>query len=277
MREFSSGNKRSKNKEPARCFQFGNNWRRFLSTIDESKVIKAERSLKDLFGWNHLKEKTFLDIGSGSGLFSLAAIRLGAQEVYSFDADPFSVNCTRELKKKYYPDAKNWSIREGNILDPLFLKTLGKWDIVYAWGVLHHTGNMRQAFENVVPLVAESGQLMVSIYNHQKWVSRYWTVIKKLFNKNLMVRWLIILGHAPYLFLGRLIVRSLTGRLSLERGMSLWRDMLDWLGGFPFETAKPEQVFEFFQKQGFQLTGLRTVGGKQGCNEFVFTKNLPQL
>lgn len=58
-----------------------------------------------------------------------------------------------------------------------------------------------------------------------------------------------------------------------NRGMSAWRDIVDWAGGYPFEVAKPEEVFDFFQAKGFSLKKLKTCAGGLGCNEFVFVKN----
>jgi len=113
-------NKSSKNRHSLQYFQFGKNWKRFLSNLSERQIIEAEISLKNILGWNDLNGKTFLDVGSGSGLFSLAAVRLGAQEVLSIEADPICVACTRDLKKKYYPDAKKWRIGEGSVLNPFF-------------------------------------------------------------------------------------------------------------------------------------------------------------
>jgi 2-polyprenyl-6-hydroxyphenyl methylase/3-demethylubiquinone-9 3-methyltransferase len=52
--------------------------------------------------------------------------------------------------------------------------------------------------------------------------------------------------------------------------MDRWHDFLDWVGGYPFEVATPEQVFEFCAARGFELRKLATAGGSHGCNEFVF-------
>lgn len=106
-----------------------------------------------------LEDKTFLDIGSGSGLFSLAAVRLGARQIHSFDYDLQSVACSRELKRRYFPQKNDWSIEQGDVLDKDYLNSLGQWDIVYSWGVLHHTGNMWQALGNIVQLVKKGGNL----------------------------------------------------------------------------------------------------------------------
>jgi 2-polyprenyl-6-hydroxyphenyl methylase/3-demethylubiquinone-9 3-methyltransferase len=237
-------------------FAFGVNWSRFLDTITDERIKGAEKALKDMLQIVNLTEKNFLDIGSGSGLSSLAARRLGAR-VHSFDFDPMSVSCTKELRKRYCPTDSNWIVDKGSVLDTGYLKSLGQFDIVYSWGVLHHTGAMWQALENVCSLVRPGGQLFLAIYNDQRWISSYF-------------RLLVICLHLPYLYALRLLYRILTKRRELDRGMSLWHDMLDWLGGYPFEVARPEEVFDFFLDRGFILTKLKTCGARHGCNEFVF-------
>ena len=120
-------------------FEFGKNWTRFLKGLGDERIAIAQRSLVDFLGEERLDGKTFLDVGSGSGLFSLAARRLGAN-VRSFDFDPSSVACTRELKRRYFPNDPYWIVEEESILDRGFIDQLGTYDIVYSWGVLHHTG-----------------------------------------------------------------------------------------------------------------------------------------
>lgn len=137
-------------------FGFGENWQRFLYLLNAERIALAEKSLCDMLGVTDLHGRSFLDVGSGSGLFSLAARRLGAR-VHSFDYDPQSVACTAELKHRYFPDDADWSVESGSVLDSAYLQTLGQWDVVYSWGVLHHTGAMRQALDNVAPLVRAGG------------------------------------------------------------------------------------------------------------------------
>jgi 2-polyprenyl-6-hydroxyphenyl methylase/3-demethylubiquinone-9 3-methyltransferase len=252
-------------------FEFGENWRRFLSVLDEERIAGAERSLKAMLGSFDLRGKTFLDVGSGSGLSSLVARRLGAR-VRSFDYDPSSVACTAELKSRYFPSDPDWTVEAGSALDREYLAGLGTFDCVYSWGVLHHTGSMWQALENVMPLVRPGGLLFIAIYNDQGWISRYWLGVKRVYNTGPVGRAATVAAHFPYHYLLRYAVRAATGRLPLERGMSLWHDMLDWLGGFPFEVAKPEAIFRVFRDRGFVLENLSTCRGRMGCNEFVFRK-----
>ena len=113
-------------------FQFGRNWKRFLTNLNEERIKEAECSLKRMLEVKNLIGKTFLDVGSGSGLFSLAAKNLGA-DVVSFDYDEASVWCTSELKNRYYKSDGTWKVIHGSILDIKFLETLGKFDYVYSW------------------------------------------------------------------------------------------------------------------------------------------------
>lgn len=249
-------------------FEFGANWSRFLTVLDDSRVSAAEESLKQMLRVDTLSGKRFLDAGSGSGLFSLAARRLGAQ-VRSFDYDPQSVACTRELKRRYFPDDDSWIVEEASVLDTGYLRGIGRFDIVYSWGVLHHTGSMWRALENIAESVAAGGALFIALYNDQGWLSKYWSAVKRQYNQRPSVRPLLTVVHAPYLLGARLIARALTGRLREQRGMSLWYDMFDWLGGWPFEVSRPGEVVEFLRARDFTQRTVKTVGRREGCNEFV--------
>ena len=142
--------------EAGKRFDFGANWTRFLAVIDDDRIAQAESSLKQMLRIERLDGQRFLDIGSGSGLFSLAARRLGAS-VHSFDLDPQSVACTQELKRRYCPEDSEWHIERGSALDRDYLEGLGQFDIVYSWGVLHHTGAMWLALEHAIGRVRPAG------------------------------------------------------------------------------------------------------------------------
>jgi len=266
-------------------FAFGKNWQRFLSVLNEERISSAVKSLKDMVMLDDFKGKTFLDIGSGSGLFSLAAMRLGAERVHSFDSDPQAVACSLELKRRYCLNTSNWTIEEGNVLDTGYLASLGQWNIVYAWGVLHHTGAMRKALENVIALVKNDGYLFIAIYNDQGGASRRWLKVKKIYNT--VPKWARLFIVIPIMLFFEskyAIIHMIRSRdpfkewrvKSQSRGMSKFYDWVDWIGGYPFEVAKPEEIFDFCHSRGFMMERIKTCGGSYGCNEFVF-KNIGSL
>jgi len=262
-------------------FEFGANWQRFIGQLDERRIALAEGSLCNRLGLTDLKGQRFLDVGSGSGLFSLAARRLGAT-VHSFDYDPQSVACTRELQRRFFPGDPLWSVETGSVLDADYLNSLGKWDIVYSWGVLHHTGDQWRALGNVQKLVADRGRLFIALYNDQGWGSRAWARIKATYCAAPRPLKPLIVGLAMIRLWGPTTLRDLMSgrpgatwrayRESNERGMTPLRDVIDWVGGYPFEVSRPEEVFEFLHRGDFQLDRLKTCGGGHGCNEFVFVK-----
>ncbi|MEX0678031.1 MAG: methyltransferase [Pirellulales bacterium] len=262
-------------------FEFGANWRRFLDRVSPHRIETARRSLATMLDVETLAGVSFLDVGSGSGLFSLAARRLGAR-VRSFDYDPQSVAATRALKERFFAGDPEWTIEDGSVLDRAYLEALGSFDVVYAWGVLHHTGALWQAMDNAAISVAPGGRLFVAIYNHQRIWTPVHTALKRAYARAPRpARWMLAGSSIAY-YVSRGLVKDLVllrnplaryrNYDDRSRGMSWWHDQLDWIGGYPFETATPEAVFAFYHKRGFALVRMTTCGGDRGCNQFVFRR-----
>ena len=264
-------------------FAFGENWARYLGILDEARIGEAQESLRQMLEAEDLAGKSFLDIGSGSGLFSLAARRLGAR-VHSLDYDPQSVACTAELKRRYFPNDPDWIVEEGSALDRDYLASLGRFDVVYSWGVLHHTGKMWDALGAAMMPVAQGGKLFIAIYNDTGKETIRWRRIKRIYNalpaplKTPFILMLIApaqikeVSTALAKFRFRTYLDSWT-RYESQRGMSRWRDIVDWIGGYPYEAAKVEEIFDFYRARGCTMTRLKCDSYRLGPNEFVFLKD----
>jgi SAM-dependent methyltransferase len=258
-------------------FAFGKNWQSFRAgALDDDRVLRARRSLVELIG--PVAGRTFLDVGSGSGLMSLAALREGAARVTSFDADPDSVACTAALRDAAAPEERaRWEVLAGSVLDEAFVRSLDPHDVVYAWGVLHHTGDLWRALEHA--LVPARELLAIAIYNRVP-SSPAWRSIKRAYSAGGRVRRGAMLGA----YLAWRASVALAARRSLlrevreyrsARGMSYLHDAVDWLGGYPYEFASAEEVEAFVVARGFRPTKVLRAGG-WGNNELVFRRAGPQ-
>lgn len=264
-------------REDAR-FAFGENWSRFSAGVTETVIANSVASMRDTLG--DLTGKSFLDIGCGSGIHSVAALRLGARRVRGFDYDPASEQCAQALLQRFSPDS-TWIIEQGSALDESYLRSLGEFDVVYAWGVLHHTGDLWKALQLV--MIPAREKLVLAIYHDQGWQSRAWRSLKRRYvhsgpvgRKALEVLTFFILwGGSLAYYTAKLrpwVTISKWRNYREKRGMSAWTDLVDWAGGYPFEFAKPEAVIDFVTSRGFKLERIRLCGNRPGINEFVFSR-----
>ena len=260
-------------------FPFGANWRDFVQQIGTEQIAEAVRSLQQFLELETLNGRTFLDVGCGSGLFSLAARRLGAQ-VTAFDYDADSVTSTRILRERFAYDEALWRIEQGSVLDRHYIAQLGPHDVVYAWGVLHHTGALCRALYNVHLAVKPGGRLYLAIYHHQGIISEFWRLVKRLYCRGPVGRIAMVSLFYPAFFIGGLLIdlihwrdpRARFREHKRHRGMSLLHDWKDWLGGFPYEPMRPEAVISFYENLGYRLRQSAPPPIGFGNNQFVFEK-----
>jgi predicted RNA methylase len=258
-------------------FAFGKNWASYAARIDEARIEEVKRGLLKLIPAEEFKGKTFLDIGCGSGLSALAAARLGVDRIVAVDIDPVSVATTRAVLSSNDVSVP-WRAETMSVFE---LDAMGDtaFDIVYSWGVLHHTGAMWEALDKAASMVAQNGQLAIALYR-RTYLDSFWKLEKRLY------------AHAPQVF--QTLVRNIyvaafclgiwaTGRnfrsylanYKSARGMDFYFDVHDWLGGYPYESALAPEVESHLASRGFVAKRVFTQPQQigvfgSGCDEYVY-------
>lgn len=266
----------------APTYRFGRNWQDFLANyLTPERLAEAKASIAEFCGPDACRGRRVVDVGCGSGLFSLAAHELGAARLLSFDVDADSVACCQSLWSRA-GRPPTWEVRHGSVLDGAFVEGLGQYDLVYAWGVLHHTGRMWEALGRTAELVAPGGSLHLALYNRATgWrlypdgrigPSTFWAWEKRTYVRlprvlqaavdgaamGTMVAGYLLTGHHP----GRQIAAH-----RRRRGMAWSVDIRDWLGGYPYEYASVAEVTAAVEHLGLVVERVRAPGGLLN-NEF---------
>ena len=259
-------------------FGFGKNWEDYIKKhFSEERVEISRKHLLSFLKLDDLKGKSFLDIGCGSGLHSLAALRSGAERIYSFDYDPASVATTEKLRE-FAGNPSHWEARQGSILDKEFLRTIEPTDIVYSWGVLHHTGSMWEAMDNTAGLGKKGSLYYIALYDYETHVDptpEFWLDVKQRYNKSSawekrkMELWYIwrFMLYGSILALPILLARILGYKQS--RGMAFYNDVKDWLGGWPMDFAKRADVKKWAEKHGLEMLTMKT---GEANTEYLFKR-----
>jgi len=261
-------------------FAFGQNWASYAALIDEDRLVEAERGLVRLLDSDGLKGRTFLDVGCGSGLHAAAAARLGASRIVALDIDPVSVATTRAVLRRFASGAVS-EARELSVFD-LDPATNGTFDIVYSWGVLHHTGAMREAVRKASEMVAPGGTFAFALYRRTR-MCGFWAVEKKWYSsawpsaQNVARAIYINLMHAAL----RRHFKPYVANYKSGRGMDFYHDVHDWMGGYPYESIGAPEVETLMRDLGFEhvrsFTRPLSLGlFGSGCDEYVY-RRLPAL
>lgn len=258
-------------------FEFGSNWQAYSKTIDGARIQSAVDGMRKLFP-DGLSGKTFLDIGCGSGLHSLAALLLGASSVRATDIDENSVSAARTVLSTHFPKG-GWSVEQVSVFD-MTPDGIGAFDIVYSWGVLHHTGDMWRSIETASNLVKPGGQFAIAIYAKTA-MDTPWKIEKRFYkNAPKVIQWAMRQSFTAALVAAK-IARGKNPisifRDPLTRGMNMSHDLHDWMGGYPYETATAEELDTRITAMGFILIRSFPIAGKlglfgSGCHELVFRR-----
>jgi 2-polyprenyl-3-methyl-5-hydroxy-6-metoxy-1,4-benzoquinol methylase len=235
-------------------FSFGKNWRDYVDTVSEDSVRVAMSDIEEWLGRESVVGRRVLDIGCGSGIHSLCFHRLGAREVVSLDVDPASVESTRILWEKAGGPAA-WKILHGSILDEGVVGGLGTHEIVYSWGVLHHTGSMWEAVANACSLVERGGHLWIALYVKGPKYPEHLALKQKYNRASMLGKKIMVWKYVAEVMRDRWRagMNPLRWNQKYDRGMDVYHDIIDWLGGLPYEVATKEEVIDFCGRRGFAL------------------------
>jgi 2-polyprenyl-6-hydroxyphenyl methylase/3-demethylubiquinone-9 3-methyltransferase len=253
-------------------FSFGKNWRSFVDTVDEYAVERARADIEEWLGADRVAGKTVLDIGSGSGIHSLCYYLMGAKEILSFDVDPYSVESTRLLWQKA-GSPSNWRVTQGSVLDKDFVAGLGQHEIVYSWGVLHHTGAMWEAIGNACTTVRPGGKFWIAIYSKGPEYPKH-LALKQKYNRSTIVGKKIMVWQYIFNLMRdrrRAGLNPWKWNEKKDRGMDIYHDIVDWLGGLPYEVASKDEILAFCGERGFVLEKIKEL--PEGANNmFLFNR-----
>jgi len=260
-------------------FEFGRNWESYSQLVDEERLLNAEQRLLSLLGSRDLSGRTFLDIGCGSGLHSLAALRMGAKQVLALDIDPQSVSTTQSVLSKFWAGS-NATVKNMSVFD-LEENPQGKFDIVYSWGVLHHTGDMVRAIRIAAQQTAPGGFFAVALYGRTPycWI---WKRIKRWYinaspaNQTRAEEIYVRLFGLYLLLRGKRLASHIAEYHRRKRGMDFRHDVRDWIGGYPYESIAPDELGRFLMPMGFELArkNVRKRSGLfgSGNDEYLFRR-----
>jgi len=263
--------------EQSSHFGFGKNWASYARLVTEAQIEESIIGLRRLAGGD-LAGKRFLDIGCGSGLHALAALRLGAREVVALDIDPDSVETTRALLQRY-ADGQPWSASQASVFE-LRPDTIGTFDVVYSWGVLHHTGDMLRAVRAAASLVAPGGQFILALYRRTR-MCWFWKLEKRWYagaGEQAQARARALYVNLFKLAKGSRSFDAYVANYRQQRGMDFYHDVHDWMGGWPYESISPEETDRFLRQLGMQRVRAFVHGTKtnglfgSGCDEYVYSR-----
>jgi ubiquinone/menaquinone biosynthesis C-methylase UbiE len=141
---------------------YGKLWDKYETDeyIKEAYRIIESRFKNNEFDLSVLKGKTILDMGCGSGRYTIALTKTGAEKVYGIDLGKESIRKAALIAEK--SGIRNIEFDVGSVLDLPYEDNL--FDFIYSNGVLHHTENLEQGINELYRTLKPGGESFLYLY-----------------------------------------------------------------------------------------------------------------
>ena len=130
-----------------------------------AKRYRAEPHILDFAGFHLWRGRRVLEIGCGIGTDAEQFARHGAEYV-GIDISQESLDICRQRFGVY---ELHGEFHQGSVDDLTFLQSLGQFDLVYSYGVLHHFPGMGLHLQNIANILPQQGELRFMVYARNSW------------------------------------------------------------------------------------------------------------
>ncbi len=230
--------------------------------IPEYEASKAHLEL--FFSDEEIVGREVLDAGCGTGIFTIIFANKGARKVIGIDISEGSLNTGRMLKDKF--ELSNVEFRKEDMLNLPFKDNT--FDIVWAWGTIHHTENPYQAMNELIRVLKKNGTFFITLYKKTK-LTFIHEIIRKILIKTPKKSW-TFLSKIMAFFLW-LVVFFFKRREKSRKGEKLEELILDWYFVPIRHYFEPQEIKSFLEKRNFKIEKFLPASGRfDSTSNFIF-------
>ena len=234
-------------------------WTEYLPEYNAS-----ETHWKIFYSPQDIEGKSVLDAGCGTGIFSIIFARNGAASVLGIDISEGSLETAKALKTKF--DLENASFQKQDMLDLPFADE--SFDIVWAWGTVHHTTDPFKAMSELIRVLRAEGSILLAVYTRTR-VTFLHEIIRKALVRTPRKTWkalskilALVLSPVVYFF---------KKREKSRKGEKLEELIMDWYFVPIRHYYYPEEIKVFLEEQGFTIEKYLPASGRfNSTSNFIY-------
>lgn len=239
-------------------------WTEYIPEYDAS-----EKHWLLFFTPDEVKGKSVLDSGCGTGIFSIIFAKNGAGQVTGIDISPGSLGTAEGLKQKF--GLSNARFEQQDMLHLPYPDAC--FDIVWAWGTVHHTTDPLGAIDGLIRVLKPGGSILLAIYKKTKvtWIHE---AIRKTLVRTPRRSWNALAKIMA--FFGTPIVWTFKRREKARQGETLSELILDWYFVPIRHYYKPDEIRTFLEGKGFKIENYLAHSGRfNSSSNFIFKARKP--